>query len=74
MSVNYFYIVSVIVLVLLLYIPVNKMIYVLSVRRLSRKINSNLSETQLKGQLIRSRFITIILLFIFSCLFNFKIF
>ena len=74
MSVNYFYIVSVIVLVLLLYIPVNKMIYVLSVRRLSRKINSNLSETQLKGQLIRSRFITIIVLFIFSCLFNFKIF
>jgi len=57
MSVNYFYIVSVIVLVLLLYTPVNKMIYVLSVRRLSRKINSNLSETQLKGQLIRSRFI-----------------
>ena len=74
MSVNYFYIVSVIVLVLLLYTPVNKMIYVLSVRRLSRKINSNLSETQLKGQLIRSRFITIIVLFIFSCLFNFKIF
>ena len=74
MSVNYFYIASVIVLVLLLYTPVNKMIYVLSVRRLSRKINSNLSETQLKGQLIRSRFITIIVLFIFSCLFNFKIF
>ena len=74
MSANYFYIFSVIILVILLYIPVNKMIYILSVRRLSKKMNSNLSETQLKGQLNRSRFITIILLCLFSCLFNFKIF
>ncbi len=74
MSTNYFYILSVIILAILLYIPVNKMIYLLSVRRLSKKSSTTLSETQLKGQLNRSRFITFIIVFIFSCLFNFKIF
>ena len=74
MSANYFYILSVIILAVLLYIPVNKIIFMLSVRRLSKKTKTTLSKAQLKGQLNRARFITIILVFTFSCLFNFKIF
>ena len=72
MSAKYFYILSVFLLSLLLYFPVNKLIYVLSVRRLEKKTSSKLTEIDLKGQLIRSRVISIILVILFSGLFNFK--
>ena len=72
MSAKYFYILSVFLLSLLLYFPVNKLIYVLSVRRLEKKTSSKLTEIDLKGQLIRSRVISIILVVLFSGLFNFK--
>lgn len=72
MSAKYFYVLSVFLLSLLLYFPVNKLIYVLSVRRLEKKTSSKLTNIELKGQLTRSRVISIILVFLFSVLFNFK--
>jgi hypothetical protein len=68
-----FYLLSVIFLSLLLYYPVNKLIFILSVRRYEKKIGHSLSDEELKGQLVRSRFISIILIIIFSSLFNLKI-
>ncbi len=70
---NSYYLVSVIILALLLYYPVNKMIFVLSVRRLERRIGKQLNDDQKNGQLKRSRFISIILILCFSCLFNINI-
>ena len=68
-----YYLLSVIILTLLLYYPVNKLIFVLSVRRLEKKIGKNLSNMEKSGQLKRSRFISIILILLFSCLFNINI-
>ena len=65
-----FYLLSVTFLALLLYYPVNKLIFILSVRRYEKKIGNSLSDEELRGQLIRSRFITIILIIFFSSLFN----
>ena len=70
---NSFYFLNVIVLSLLLYYPVNKLIFVLSVRRLEKKIGKQLNNIQKSGQLRRSRFISILLIIIFSCLFNINI-
>jgi len=67
-----FYLLSVTCLALLLYYPVNKLIFILSVRRYEKKIGNSLSDEELRGQLIRSRFITIILIIFFSSLFNLK--
>ena len=69
-----FYLFSIIILSVLLYYPVNKLIYVLSVRRLEKKTQNKLVAEELKGQLVRSRLITIIIVLIFSSLFNFKYF
>ena len=69
-----FYLFSIIILSIILYYPVNKLIYVLSVRRLEKKTQNKLVAEELKGQLVRSRFITIIIVLIFSSLFNFKYF
>ena len=69
-----FYLFSIIILSILLYYPVNKLIYVLSVRRLEKKTQNKLVAEELKGQLVRSRLITIIIVLIFSSLFNFKYF
>ncbi len=67
---NVFLVGSVLVLALLLYFPVSKMVWVLSVRRLQRKENRELSEPELQGQLKRARIISAILVLIFSYLFN----
>jgi hypothetical protein len=68
-----FYLLSVLLLSVLLYYPVNKLIFILSVRRFEKKIGNTLNDKELKGQLVRSRFISIILIIIFSSLFNLKI-
>ena len=70
---NSYYVFSVIILILLLYYPVNKLIFVLSVRRLERKFGKQLNSHQKSGQLKRSRFISIILIIFFSGLFNINI-
>ncbi len=68
-----FYLLSVILLAILLYYPVNKLIYILSVRRYEKKTGYSLNKKELRGQLVRSRFISIILIIIFSSLFNLNI-
>ena len=70
MSSEMYYILCVVLLSALLYFPVNKLILVLSIRRLEKKIGQSLSDDERKNQLNRSRFISIILILIFSCLFN----
>ena len=65
-----YFIGSVLILAVLLYLPVSKMVWVLSVRKLQRKAARELLEEEIQGQLNRSRFISIVLVLIFSYLFN----
>lgn len=58
------------VLAILLYLPVSKMVWVLSVRRLERKLARPLDEEQRRAQLRRARFIAVIVSIVFSLLFN----
>ena len=74
MNEELFFYLSVLVLSAALYIPVNKLIWVLSVRRIEKKSKSKLNEYQRNLQKNRSRFISILLVFIFSYLFNIQIF
>ena len=73
MSEDLFFIVSVVILSVVLYFPVNKLIWVLSVRRLEKKSKKKLTEIERKLQLKRSRFISAILVLTFSYLFNLQI-
>jgi len=68
-----YFIISVLVLAALLFIPVSKLIWVVSVRRLQRKTRTELTQTEIDGQLNRARFLSIILCLIFSFLFNMQI-
>ena len=68
----YFYF-SVVVLALLLFFPVNKMIWVMSVRRLQKKQEHELSMQEMDGQKTRARFIAILLVIIFSWFFNLQL-
>ena len=74
MNEELFFYLSVLILAAALYIPVNKLIWVLSVRRIEKKSKSKLNEYQRNLQKNRSRFISILLVFIFSYLFNMQIF
>jgi hypothetical protein len=69
---TYFYF-SVLILATLLFFPVSKMIWVISVRRLQRKTGRLLSAEQIEGQKTRSRFITLLLVFPFSWVFNYSL-
>lgn len=66
----WYFLISVIVLAALLYFPVSKLIWVFSVRRLQRKLNRELNQTELAGQMTRARFISIFVSLLFSYLFN----
>jgi len=66
---SYFFI-SVIILAALLFFPVSHMIWVLSVRRLQRKWQRTLTPAELAGQRNRARFISLLIVLIFSALFN----
>jgi hypothetical protein len=70
MSQQLFFYASVLVLAVLLFIPASKLIWVLSVRRLERKTSSKLSEAERLGQLNRARLLALVLVLIFSLLFN----
>lgn len=65
-----YFILSVLVLALLLFFPVSKIIWVISVRRLEKKLQHQLSPEEITGQLARARFIAIPIVLIFSFLFN----
>ena len=60
----------VLLLTALLFYPVSKLIWVVSVRRLQRKLGREVGETEQVAQKQRARFIAVIVCFIFSILYN----
>jgi hypothetical protein len=60
-------------LALALFLPVSKLIWVLSVRRLERRLGQPLSEQDRAGQLNRARFVAIVVCVAFSALFNYHL-
>ena len=74
MNEDVFFLAGIVLLSIALYFPVNKLVWVLSVRRLERKYKKKLTDVERKLQLNRARFISIILVFIFSYFFNLKLF
>jgi hypothetical protein len=70
MSPSIYFVGSVLLLSVLLFFPVSKLIWVLSVRRLQRKMQRELSEQETAGQLRRARILAVLIAVIFSFLFN----
>lgn len=70
MSYTVYFYGSVLVLAALLFFPVSRLVWVLSVRRLQRKTGAVPDETESRGQMIRARFIAALLCLAFSYLFN----
>lgn len=68
----YFYF-SVALLALLLFFPASRLIWVLSVRRLQRRLGRDLSSAEIEGQRSRARVIAILLVIVFSWLFNLQL-
>jgi hypothetical protein len=60
-------------LALALFWPVSKLVWVLSVRRLERKLGQPLSDQDRLGQLNRARFVAIVVCVAFSALFNYHL-
>ena len=60
----------VVLLAALLFWPMSKLIWVLSVRRLQRKFERPLDEQELAGQLNRARIISVFVSLLFSFLYN----
>lgn len=60
----------VLVLAALLFLPVSKLVWVLSVRRLQRKTGRELSQEEIQGQFRRARVIAVFVTLLFSFLFN----
>jgi hypothetical protein len=68
-----YYWISVAVLAALLFLPAARLVWVLSVRRLERKLGQPLTDGEREGQRNRARFIAMIVCVIFSALFNYQI-
>ncbi len=62
------------ILAALLYFPVSKLVWVLSVRRLENKLGSPTSEKERQGQLMRARLIGFVVALVFAALFNYNVF
>ena len=60
-------------LALALFLPVSKLVWVLSVRRLERKLGQPLSDPERAGQLNRARLLAILVCVAFSALFNYQL-
>ncbi len=68
-----YFTVSVLILALLLFFPMTKLIWVLSVRSLQRKEQRELGEEEAQGQQKRARFIAVLVSLVFSFLFNLNV-
>ena len=68
-----YYWLSVAILAALLFLPTSKLVWVLSVRRLERRVGQPLSDRERAGQRNRARVIAIVVCVIFSALFNYQI-
>jgi len=67
------FIIWVLLLAALLFWPMSKLIWVLSVRRLQRKLERTLDETEIAGQMNRARIIGALVSIVFSFLYNLSI-
>ena len=65
-----FFLGSVLILAVVLFFPVTRLIWALSVRRLQRKLGRELSEIEIQEQKNRARVIAAVVVVIFSYLFN----
>lgn len=63
-------VVCILILAGLLFFPVARIIWTLSVRRLQRKLGRELNQNEITAQLKRARFLALFLVLIFSYLFN----
>jgi hypothetical protein len=70
MNESVFFSLSVVLLAALLFLPVTRLVWVLSVRRLERKTGTALDESGRAGQLRRARLVALIVVILFSLLFN----
>lgn len=61
---------SILLLAALLFFPVAKIVWVLSARRLHRKLQRELTADEVKGQLQRARVVAIPVVLLFSYLFH----
>jgi len=68
-----YYLLCVLVLTALLFWPVAKLVWVMSVRRLERRLGQALSDDERAGQANRARFIAILLCVAFSAMFNYQL-
>ena len=64
------FIVWVVLLAALLFWPMSKLVWVLSVRRLQRKLARELDEQELAGQMNRARIISVFMSLLFAFLYN----
>ena len=65
-----FFTFSWVVLAALLFLPVSRLIWVMSVRRLERRQKRRLEEAEREAQLRRARVLAVIVVLAFSLLFN----
>lgn len=68
-----YYWISVALLAALLFVPVSRLVWVLSVRRLERRLGQALSDQERLGQRNRARVLAAIVCLVFSALFNYRI-
>jgi hypothetical protein len=64
------FILWVVLLAALLFWPMSKLVWVLSVRRLQRKLSRPLEEKEIAGQVARARIISVFVSLLFSFLYN----
>ena len=64
------FIIWVLLLAALLFWPMSKLVFVLSVRRLQRKLARDLNESEVSGQMNRARVISVFVSVLFSYLYN----
>ncbi|NCF29100.1 MAG: hypothetical protein GWP69_17075 [Gammaproteobacteria bacterium] len=64
------FILWVLLLAALLFWPMSKLVFVLSVRRLQRKLERPLNEKEIAGQMNRARVISVFVSVLFSYLYN----
>jgi hypothetical protein len=64
------FILWVVLLAALLFWPMSKLVWVLSVRRLQRKLSRPLEENEIVGQVARARIISVFVSLLFSFLYN----
>ena len=64
------FIIWVLLLAALLFWPLSKLVFVLSMRRLQRKLARDLNDAEVAGQVNRARIISVFVALLFSYLYN----